>query len=93
MEMAGIDIGEAQVILLAKQKGEREVLIDERNAREAARHLGMRPRGTIFVILTAVRKRLITKRDAKDVLANLIEANFHMGAMTYHRTLETIEEL
>lgn len=93
MEMTGIDLGEAQVIFLAKQKGEKEVLIDQSNVRRVAKHLGLHPRGTIFVILSATRKNLITKDDAKEILARLIDANFYLSAKTYHEALKAIERL
>jgi len=92
-EMTGIDIGEAQAIILTKQKDEAEVLIDQSDAREVARQLGLSPRGTIFIILTATRRGLITKDIAKQMLAKLIEVNFYISAKIYRDTLNTIEKL
>jgi len=92
-QMTGIDIGEAQAIILTKQKNEKVVLIDQSNAREVARRLGLSPRGTIYIILTATKKKLITKDDAKQMLATLIEENFHISANIYHDTLEAIKKL
>ena len=92
-QIAGIDIGEAQAIILAKQKSEELVLIDQANAREVARQLGLSPRGTIFIILKAARRKLIRKRDAKQMLANLIEVNFYISAKIYRDTLKAIEKL
>ncbi len=92
-EMTGIDLGEAQVIILAKQKSEKMVLLDQSNAREVARHLGLSPRGTIFIILTAIKRKLITKDDAEQMVATLIEENFYISANIYRDTLNTIEKL
>jgi len=92
-QMTGIDIGEAQVMILAKQKNEKLVLIDQSNARQVARHLELAPRGTIFIILTAIRRKLITKEEAKLMLATLIEVNFHVSAKIYHETIKAIEHL
>ena len=92
-QMTGIDIGEAQAIILTKQKNEKMVLIDQSNAREVARHLGLSPRGTIFIILTAIKRKLITKDTAKQMLATLIEINFYISANIYRDTLKTIEKL
>lgn len=93
MEMTGIDLGEAQVIILAKQKNEQEVLIDQSSVRKVARHMGLNPRGTIFVIITATKNNLITKEEAKQMLARLIDANFHLSAKIYSEALTTIEKL
>jgi len=92
-EITGIDIGEAQVIILAKQKNEREVLIDQSNARDVARHLGLSPRGTIFIILAATRRDLITKDTAKQMLAELTEVNFYISAKIYRDALNAIGEI
>jgi len=92
-QAAGIDAGEAQVMMLAKQKGEEIVLIDQAGAREVARQLGLAPRGTIFVIIAAVKRGLITKAEGKRMLAELIEAGFYMSAKIYRDALEAIEEL
>lgn len=92
-QMTGIDIGEAQAIILTKQKNEKVVLIDQTNAREVTRHLGLSPRGTIFIILTAIKRKLITKDTAKQMLATLIEINFYMSANIYRDALKTIEKL
>ena len=92
-EMTGIDIGEAQVLMLAKQKNETEVLIDQSSVRKVARNLGLNPRGTIFVILTAIRKHILTKENAKEMLAKLIDENFHLSAKTYGGALRAIEKL
>ena len=92
-EMTGIDIGEAQAIILAKQKNEKQILIDETNARQIAKHLGLHPKGTIFIILNATKKKHITKDTAKDMLNKLIEANFYLNTKIYRDTLKAIEEL
>jgi len=91
--MMRIDIGEAQAIILAKQKNEKDILIDQTNARAVARNLGLNPRGTIFVILTALKRKLITKDNAKQMLDKLIEANFYISVDIYRDTLKTIEKL
>lgn len=91
-QMTGIDIGEAQTIILTKQKNEKLVLIDQTNAREAARQLGLTPRGTIYIILTATKRKLITKEEAKQTLERLIEVNFYISAKIYRDALKTIEK-
>lgn len=91
--MMGIDVGEAQAIILAKQKNEKDILIDQSNARAVARNLGLNPRGTIFVLLTALKRKLITKDTAKQMLHKLIETNFYISVNIYRDTLKTIEKL
>lgn len=92
-QITGIDVGEAQAIILTKQKNEKLVLVDQANAREAARKLGLKPRGTIYIIITAMKRKLVTREEAKQALENLIEANFHMSVKIYRDALKIIEGL
>jgi len=92
-QMTGIDVGEAQAIILTKQKDEKLILIDQTNARQVARHLELIPRGTIFIILAAIKRKLITKEEAKQMMATLIEANFYISAKIYRDALKVIEKL
>ena len=91
-QMTGIDKGEAQAIILAKQKGKELILIDQANTREVARQLGLNPRGTIYIILTATKRKLVTKQDAEQMLSKLIEVNFYLSAKIYRDALKAIEE-
>lgn len=92
-QISGIHVGEAQTILLAKQKNEKLVLIDQASVREVARRMGLSPRGTIYLILTAARKRLSTKEEARQMLEELIEANFYISANIYRDALKAIEKI
>jgi predicted nucleic acid-binding protein len=55
-----IDVGEIEVIVLAQQESVDHVLIDNLHARKAARQAGLRVRGTIGLLLEAVRKGHLT---------------------------------
>jgi len=92
-QMTGIDTGEAQAMILARQRNEKTVLIDQSNARKVARQMGLNPRGTMFVILSAAKRKLVTKEEAKKMLETLIEENFYISAKIYSETLKTIDNL
>ncbi|OGF65713.1 MAG: hypothetical protein A2Y62_10400 [Candidatus Fischerbacteria bacterium RBG_13_37_8] len=55
-----LDQGEAEVIILAKEKGIDTVLIDEKIARMQAKILGLNVIGTIGLLLKAKNKGIIT---------------------------------
>jgi predicted nucleic acid-binding protein len=82
LEEFGIDLGEAQAISLAKSLGV-PVLLDQTHARIAAKALGLRPRGTIFVLLAALRKKFLTYEDYQDSLEDLVKAGFRMSDGVY----------
>ncbi len=78
----GIDIGEAEAISLAKSLGI-PVLLDQTHARVAAKALGLKPRGTIFVMLATLRKKLLTYEEYIDSLEELVKAGFRMSDEVY----------
>ncbi len=82
LEGFGIDPGEAQAISLAKSVGV-PVLLDQTHARIAARALGLKPRGTIFVLAAAMRKKLLSYEEYLDLLEALVKAGFRMSDEVY----------
>lgn len=82
LEEFGIDSGEAQAISLAKSLGV-PGLLDQTHARIAAKTLGLKPRGTIFVLLAALRKKLLTYEEYQDSLEELVKAGFRMNDEVY----------
>ncbi|MFQ6136117.1 MAG: DUF3368 domain-containing protein [Candidatus Hydrothermarchaeales archaeon] len=79
----GIDEGEAETISLALALGSREVLLDQGHARLAAQVMGLRPRGTIFVLLKALVNEIITYDDYLKDLECLVKAGFRMSDEVY----------
>lgn len=82
LEEFGIDSGEAEAISLAKSLGI-PVLLDQTHARIAAKALGLKPRGTIFVLLAALQKKLFTYEEYQDSLEELVKAGFRMSDEVY----------
>jgi len=82
LEDFGIDPGEAQAISLAKSL-EVPILLDQTHARNAAKALGLKPRGTIFVLLAALRKKLLTSENYQDSLEDLVKSGFRMSDEVY----------
>jgi len=82
LEEFGIDSGEAEAISLAKSLGV-YILLDQTHARIAAKALGLKPRGTIFVLLAALRKKLFTYEEYQDSLEELVKAGFRISDEVY----------
>jgi len=93
IEAAGIDLGEAEAILLTRQKAEETILMDQAHARTVARQFGLKPRGTLYLIAVSARRGILSKEDAKEDLSRLVEANFHLSTKIYDTALKTIEKL
>ena len=82
LEEFGIDAGEAHAISLAKELGI-SVLLDQTHARIAARALGLKPRGTIFVLAAALQRKFLTQEEYQDSLEELVKAGFRMSDEVY----------
>jgi uncharacterized protein len=76
----GIDIGEAETIALALQEKQKEVVIDERDAREAAKAAGIRPVGTLGILLRAHKKGILTREEAKRIVREMQASRYRLSA-------------
>ena len=85
--------GETAVLSLAKKLNIREVLMDERPARSAARLLDLTPRGTVFVLLKALEKKLLNLDEFLSVLGQLIEHGFRMKEEVYVEAVRKAREI
>ena len=81
-----LDEGEAEAIALAREVEADVVLLDERDARRAAKHLGLRVLGTVGILVWAKRGGKITSlRENLDKLKSI--AKFRMSQSLYERVL------
>jgi predicted nucleic acid-binding protein len=86
-----LDAGEAEAIALAAELAAGFVLMDERRGRTIAARLGLRPLGTLGVLIEA--KRLTHLPAVKPVLDALItQAGFWISQSLYDRVLAEVGE-
>lgn len=78
----GIDRGEAEAISLAYRK-KSEILLDQTHARDAAKLLKIKPKGTVYVLLLALKKGLINYDNYLLCLLDLVEFGFRMSEEVY----------
>ncbi len=88
LEDFGIDEGEAEALSLAFELGVKEIMMDQTHARLAAKALGLQPRCTIFVLLRALKKGIVTYENYLEDLESLVKANFRMGSEVYLRAVK-----
>ncbi len=83
-----IDVGEQATLSLAKKNKTTTVLIDEISARTAAKLLGLTPRGTVFVLLEALKKKIIMQDEFLEILRQLAQEGFRLKEEIYLAALE-----
>ncbi|MBI5224241.1 DUF3368 domain-containing protein [Candidatus Micrarchaeota archaeon] len=89
----GLHEGESKTISLAGELKISEVLMDEEEGRVAAKSVGLIPRGTLFVLVEAVRKGKIQKKDAKEIFSEMLNNGFRLSANYAQIFLDRLEEL
>ena len=88
-----IGIGEAQTIALAKQLNRKELVIDEALARETAKSMGLKPIGSLRVLLIAYEKKLLSEKEIKETVNKMIQQKFRISASTLIRFWELFEKI
>lgn len=86
-DRSGIHLGEAEAILLAQKLGT-ELIIDEREGSATAQIFGVRPIGTIAVLLLALARDQLTVNEFKECLDRLISLGFWLSVDVYNGALE-----
>lgn len=77
--LLGLDAGELEVLLLARQIEPDWVIIDERLARRVAFAMGLPVKGTLGILLAAVLAGLVSKQEARDDLHKLVERGIRIA--------------
>lgn len=88
-----IDKGELSILSLAKELSIKDVLIDEKLARIAAKVEELTPRGTLFVILKNLKLKLINFDDFLRILNSLLEAGFRLKEEVYLKAIEEARKI
>ena len=74
-----IDIGEAETIALAYQLNKKEIIIDEISARQAAKAFGIKPIGSLRVLLAAYRNNLIKKSEVYSLINEMENSKYRLS--------------
>jgi predicted nucleic acid-binding protein len=85
-----IHLGEAQAIALAREEGAL-LLMDESSGRAFAEAWGLRVRGTLYVLLTALRDGILSKDETRDAMLQLVEKEFRIDPKLLARLLKEVE--
>jgi uncharacterized protein len=83
--------GEAQAIVLAREMGIL-LLMDESTGRAFAEAWGLKVKGTIYVIISALRKGLIKKTEAKETLLTMVKKGFRLEPNLLAKLISEIEK-
>ncbi len=85
-----IHLGEAQAIILARET-DALLLMDESSGRAFAETWGLRVRGTLYVILKALKEGLLSKDRAREATLEPVEKGFRVEPKLLARMLREID--
>lgn len=85
-----IHLGEAQAILLARET-DALLLIDESSGRTFAETWGLKVKGTLYIIMKAMKEKMLNKDEAKEAILQLIIKGFRIEPKLLARILKEIE--
>jgi len=85
-----LDLGEAEVISLAREIKADLVLMDDASARSISESFGLNTKGTIYVLLKARKSELITEEEVKTLLDKLVLTGFRLSSDVYSRVLREL---
>ena len=88
-----LDIGEAETIALALQLNKKELVIDEIAAREAAKAFGLKPIGSLRVLLNAYKNALINKKEIKEIINEMENSKYRFSSKVLIEFLELFEKV
>ena len=82
--------GEKEALKLCKQLNAAHFIADDREARRVSRILNIKPIGTFGTLVQAFRQDLITKREALQILDDLVKVGFRISSAVYRRILDEL---
>jgi predicted nucleic acid-binding protein len=85
-----IHLGEAQAIILARETGAL-LLMDESSGRAFAEALGLKVRGTLYVLMKALIEELLDRAEAKEMVLALVDKGFRIEPKLLSRILREID--
>ena len=83
--------GEKAALKLCKQLDADYFIADDREARRVSRMLNIKPIGTCGTVVQAYSQGTITKREALQIIDDLVKAGFRISITVYRRILDELE--
>jgi len=89
----GLDLGEAEAIVLAKKKGISLIFTDDLEARRAAMMRSLEPHGSIGILLRAYRDGIISKEETITAIRQLhSDSSLYLTSDLTKRAVEAVRE-
>lgn len=88
-----LDYGEAETISLALEKKEKYLVLDEKPATKVAKLYGLKPIGSLRILLMAFKKKLISEEEIKSIILGMTSNKFRLSAEVINKFWILFEKL
>ncbi|MGQ9721907.1 MAG: DUF3368 domain-containing protein [Candidatus Jordarchaeum sp.] len=89
-----IDEGEAAVIALAIEQQTESVVIDDAEARVAAKYFRLKVYGTLYILLEALKRKILkSKTEVRSIVDNMLRRGFYLSTEIYARFLYLLDKI
>ncbi|MDI6640329.1 MAG: DUF3368 domain-containing protein [Methanocellales archaeon] len=88
-----VDKGEVEAISLGRNVKADLILIDDATGRKVAESFGLNVKGTLYVILRGLKKNVLSKKEAKDYILELVSSGFRLSPEVLGGVLREIEKM
>jgi len=82
--------GERQALKLCKQLNADFFIVDDKEARRAARILKVKTLGTCGILIQARRQGLVSCEEAEEILNDLVKSGFRIDPILYRRLIKEL---
>lgn len=87
-----LDLGECATISLALEQKSNLVCLDEIDGRTAAKYFGLQPIGCIGILTALLKLKLIGKRKALEILAEMVKVDYRISARLLEDFKKVVQE-
>ena len=88
-DLREIHVGEAAAMVLAHGR-DLPILIDESSGRAVAEALGLKPKGSLYVVLRALYDGKLSASEARDTIASMVSSGFRLEPSLLERVLREV---
>lgn len=85
--------GERETIALAASKKIKVLLVNDEEAAHTAKPLNLTPRGTLYILLKAVKQKTLAKQEAWDLLVKMIGDGFWISPKLIAQFKEALDRI
>jgi predicted nucleic acid-binding protein len=91
-QLKELEAGEIEAIVYAKDTGADLILLDDSTARSFAESWGLETKGTLFILLKALKINLLDVKGTRGLIYELVERGFRIDPRLFAKLVKRLEK-